>query len=181
MADKLFLTNWPECRTLLVKWNGSGLRVLKDNAAAAAVWRDPKSGETWVYAQKSATDTNKPRCPVPPGGSRTRGGCLEFARPSKRFPAISSFRGMAPARFGGFSRPQCGIALLPDISWKKRTNGCWPSIAPDNSYLSWTFDGSHRDLCIRSWTTGQIVDGPAVERPGASMTTRSITPGGPTM
>ena len=48
--------------------------------------------------------------------------------------------------------------MLPTISWKKQTNGCWPSLAPDNSYLSWTFDGSHRDVFMtqldsgKSWT-----------------------------
>ena len=54
--------------------------------------------------------------------------------------------------------------MLPDISWKKQTNGCWPSIAPDNSYLSWTFDGSHRDLFMTQLDSGKVMDSPAFER-----------------
>ena len=45
-GEQIVFTNRPECRTYVVNWDGSGLRVLKENAAAAAVWRDPKSGET---------------------------------------------------------------------------------------------------------------------------------------
>jgi hypothetical protein len=156
-GEQIVFTNRSECRTYVVNWDGSGLRVLKENAAAAAVWRDPKSGETWVYAQKSATDTNAPvirfllatpaREEVVWSGSpiETLPGNFQLSRDGTRASAA-------------FPWPQCGVAMLPTISWKKQTNGCWPSLAPDNSYLSWTFDGSHRDVFMtqldsgKSWT-----------------------------
>ncbi|HEY5744432.1 MAG TPA: LamG-like jellyroll fold domain-containing protein, partial [Terrimicrobiaceae bacterium] len=39
-----------------------------------------------------------------------------------------------------------GVAHLPDVTWRKHRDGCWPAMAPDDSYISWTFDGPHRNL-----------------------------------
>ncbi len=153
-GGQIVFTNRPECRTYVVNWDGSGLRVLKDNAAAAAVWRDPKSGETWVYAQKSATDTNAPvvRFPL---ADPAREEVVWSSSPIETLPGNFQLSRDGTRASAAFPWPQCGIALLPDISWKKQTNGCWPSIAPDNSYLSWTFDGSHRDLFMTQLDNGQ--------------------------
>ena len=30
--------------------------------------------------------------------------------------------------------------------WTKLDVGCWPALAPDNSYVAWVFDGPHRNL-----------------------------------
>ena len=156
-GEQIVFTNRPECRTYVVNWDGSGLRVLKDDAAAAAVWRDPKSGEVWVYAQKSATDTKAPvvRFLL---ANPAREEVVWSTSPIETLPGNFQLSRDGTRASASFPWPQCGIAMLPDISWKKQTNGCWPSLAPDNSYLSWTFDGSHRDLFMtqldsgKSWT-----------------------------
>ncbi|TLD70462.1 LamG domain-containing protein [Phragmitibacter flavus] len=48
---------------------------------------------------------------------------------------------------GLFPWPHCGVFHIKDGKWKaeKKTTGCWPSIAPDNSGVSWVFDGGHRN------------------------------------
>ena len=57
-----------------------------------------------------------------------------------------------------FPWPSSGVAELPNVAWRKHRDGCWPSMAPDDSYLSWTFDGPHRNLILtraggeESWT-----------------------------
>ncbi len=156
-GEQIVFTNRPECRTYVVNWDGSGLRVLKENAAASAVWRDPKSGEVWVYAQKSATDTKAPvvRFLL---ANPAREEVVWSRSPIETLPGNFQLSRDGTRASASFPWPQCGIAMLPDIAWKKQTSGCWPSIAPDNSYLSWTFDGSHRDLFMtqldsgKSWT-----------------------------
>ncbi len=50
-------------------------------------------------------------------------------------------------RFAGlFPWPKGGLANLETKDWEPLTNGCWASIAPDNSYRSWVFDGPHKNL-----------------------------------
>ncbi|MDP2989016.1 MAG: hypothetical protein Q8O57_00420, partial [Kiritimatiellota bacterium] len=56
---------------------------------------------------------------------------------------------------GQFPWPVCGILELPNGAAKKFGDGCWPSLAPDNSYRLWIFDGAHRNLTLFDSATGR--------------------------
>ena len=166
-GEQIVFSNRSECRTHIVNWDGSGLRVLKDDAAGSAVWRDPKSGEVWVYAQKSATDTNTPvvRFLL---ANPAREEVVWSRSPIETLPGNFQLSRDGTRASAAFPWPQCGIAILPDKAWKKQTNGCWPSIAPDNSYLSWTFDGAHRELFMTQLDAGKSWTVPLSNAPGVN-------------
>ncbi len=42
--------------------------------------------------------------------------------------------------------PRCISAGLPNGEWTVFGRGCYPSMAPDNSYITWHMDGAHRNL-----------------------------------
>jgi len=35
---------------------------------------------------------------------------------------------------------------LEKMEYWRNQHGCWPSLAPDNSYIAWVFDGSHKSV-----------------------------------
>ena len=130
----------------MVNWDGSGKRLLGDGLAVD-VWRDPSAGVDWVYAAKrvgkpeNVTYRNLRRIKLnEPKTSeqvldQTEVGCDNF-----QLSADGTRAG------GEFPWPNGGIADLQKKTWQKLEQGCWSSIAPDNSGISWVFDGPHRNL-----------------------------------
>jgi hypothetical protein len=67
-----------------------------------------------------------------------------------------------PSILPAFPRRQDGVPIWAgwrgEFHRKAARDGCWPSMAPDDSYVSWTFDGPHRNLILtrageeESWT-----------------------------
>jgi hypothetical protein len=49
----------------------------------------------------------------------------------------TKFIGLFPGR-------EAALVDVPSGRWHKLETGCWPSLAPDDSYLAWVFDGPHR-------------------------------------
>lgn len=143
----------------VVDWEGGKPRKVMEGVAAG-LWQDPKTKTIWVY------------------GKRARLGAGHQEAPIVRFPlddpdkveevwtktetTVISPGNLQVSADGNkisasFPWPACGVALLPDVTWSNNDRGCWPAIAPDHSYLSWTFDGTHRKLLMydpfakRSW------------------------------
>lgn len=56
---------------------------------------------------------------------------------------------------GLFPWPNAGLLDVHNGEQISMAKGCWPSIAPDNSYLMWVFDGPHRNLIFHSHTSGK--------------------------
>ncbi len=130
-------------------WTGAKpVRIAKGYAVDC--WRDPVSGVEWVYAVQELNDSNK------------------LALEAKR---LVRFRLDDPAREEivydagpvspdniQFSRdgslasvlfpwPEAGILVRgPDGNYdaRKLQTGCWPSMAPDDSGVSWVFHGGHK-------------------------------------
>lgn len=127
----------------VVDFDGANLRRVTQGVAAA-VWRDPKTGITWVYGASEPT-----------GGPLVR---YPLDDPSKvetvwsKTPITAVMPGNLQLSADGskiaanLPWPVSGLAQLPDGAWVQTGRGCWPAIAPDHSYLSWTFAGSHRHL-----------------------------------
>ena len=134
----------------IVGFDGSGLKKLGDGYAQE-VWEDPATGRFWVYAGEEFV---------------LHGGTAPVCKRIIRFPldapekretvwdktrmGTDSFAISADAkRFSGlFPWPDAGIGNLESNDWEKLTNGCWVSMAPDNSYDSWVFDVAHKNLLM---------------------------------
>ena len=88
-----------------------------------------------------------------------------------------------------FPWPVAGIGDLSQKSVTKTVNGCWTSTAPDDSYVTWVFDGRHRNLRMfadngdRSWEIDiskiSGIDGHEVYHPRWSNHARYFTITGP--
>lgn len=135
----------------VVNWDGSGLKQLA-TGFALAVWQDPQTRRIWVYA---ATDGNNERH-LPPFRRVFRFPLKDpvQAEPvwSQTMVDLDNFQLSADGRLasGVFPWPHCGVAELPNISWKRLGRGCWVSLTPDDSRVFWIFDGAHRNLDLFS-------------------------------
>ena len=155
-GEHIVYSNRQTRKIFVIKWDGSPPRVLKDPGCAAQVWRDPQTGRTWVYYQENSADFHKPVLRFP----MDEPDKVQTVWSSTLVQALPSFQLSRDGKMAAstFPWPNCGVAQLPDVAWRKHRNGCWPSMAPDNSYISWTFDGQHRNLIMTragdddSWT-----------------------------
>ena len=128
----------------VIAWDGSGPRLLKEPGCATEVWRDPNTGRIWVYYQEDPNDSTKPvsRFPIDEPAK------VETVWSSSVIEALPSFQLSRDGKMAAstFPWPSSGVAELPEVAWRKHRDGCWPAMAPDDSYISWTFDGAHRNL-----------------------------------
>lgn len=130
-----------------VNWDGSGLRDL-GKGFASDVWRDPDSGQDWVYLRRGD------------GGSQDRIVRRRLDKPEVEeevwsrtkngHQGVPWFQLSADGRrfSNAFPWSHCGLGNLDSGKWKKYTSGCWPSIAPDNSYRMFVFSGTHKEIGI---------------------------------
>ena len=152
-GDRVVFSNRQEKKIYAVNWDGSGLRPVIDGFALA-VWEDPQKSNVWVYAGTTLSNKTALRS--------IRRHLLD--QPSVSEPVwdktlvdIDNFQLSANGRAasGQFPWPDCGILDLTDGTAHKFGTGCWPSLAPDNSYRFWIFDGAHRNLTLFDSTTGR--------------------------
>lgn len=146
-GQQIVFTNKPDNKIFVVNWDGSDVRFLR-TGAAADVWQDPVDGRVWIYAQ---SQSGNPKVAV-----------IRFLMEDYSVEEIVwsntpvqalSVGGFQVSRDGlraasTFPWPNSGVAELPDMAWRKSRDGCWPSMAPDNSYMAWTFDGPHKNLFL---------------------------------
>ncbi len=129
-------------------WKGAA-PVKVAEGSAVDCWRDPSTQVEWVYAVQ-AWDPSKKTTSDPGRLVRfplTEPGKLEMIYDETRLDSDNiQFSRDGRRASGGFPWPNAGILVLDGAtaSAKKLRNGCWPSYAPDNSHVSWVFDGSHR-------------------------------------
>ena len=145
-GDRVVFSNRQEHKIYVVNWDGSGLRPVADGFALA-VWEDPQNSNVWIYAGTTVTNSMAMR--------RIQRHLLD--QPSVSEPVwdktlvnIDNFQLSADGRRASapFPWPVCGILELTNGAAKKFGDGCWPSLAPDNSYRLWIFDGAHRNLTL---------------------------------
>lgn len=132
-----------------VDWDGTHMEKL-GLGNAVDVWRDPDTKVDWVYVTDLlSTDRTS-----------------LFASKLERFQLFDpdhreliwdkgqlSIDNIQLSRDGHlasglFPWPQCGVMDLSAKTWRKNQEGCWPSLAPDDSGLSWVFDGAHKNLVM---------------------------------
>lgn len=129
-----------------IAWTG-GVPAKIGTGFALAIWRDPTTGEDWLY---KAVD-------------RSRNGDAPYQR-IVRHPVADPKRVEDVWRGGDVSLDSVHISrdgtrlggmfpwprgMIVDTRTGEATvlgRGCWTSLSPDNSYLLWIFDGAHRNL-----------------------------------
>ncbi len=146
-GDRVVFSNRPENAVYVVDWDGSNRRRLGDGFALA-VWRDP-DGHDWVYGGPAFDDSDfPPYAPV----YRVRIDAPETPELVWESPPVAedNFQLSTDGRraSGAYPWPHCGIGDLERGEFARRAEGCWPDLSPDNRYVLWVFDGSHRNLTM---------------------------------
>jgi hypothetical protein len=143
----------------VVNWDGTGHRRIGPGFALE-VWADSRSGETWVYAATQVGKHNsfnfKSLRRIPLDGKARWEPVWDKTEISPDNFQLSSDGAVAAAEFPW---PNGGTLDMVKRTSRKRADGCWASLAPDNSYLCWVFDGTHRNIYLypRDWETGRKV------------------------
>ncbi|MBD3391699.1 MAG: hypothetical protein GF410_06735 [Chitinivibrionales bacterium] len=129
----------------VVNWDGSGLRHVADGACSD-VWIHPQTGEEWAIIRRGGADTANPmyRCPI--DGDRdpvllwdkTAVGSVH----SRVWYQVSADGHRAAGCFP-WGEDASGVVFNGGLSangkiWTTAHEGCWYSMAPDNSYY-WFF------------------------------------------
>jgi hypothetical protein len=190
-GQRVVFTDTSNGRIFVVNWDGSDLREVRPGLAAA-LWRDRETGGTWVYGSVEPVGEGLPTPPVvrfplddpervetiwtKTKANITSPGSLQVSADGKKIATNLPW-------------PVSGVAVIPDGEWANNANGCWPGLAPDQSYVSWTFDGPHRNLIMhdpfanRDWkvniSSAPGVDGYEVYHPRWSNHARFLVMTGP--
>ena len=130
------------------------------------VWRDPESGIDWVYLRKGDGTPGDPivrrRLDDPsveePVWDRTDNGqegvpWFQLSADGRRFS-------------DAFPWPKCGVGDPAGRTWQKTAQGCWPGMAPDNSYRSFVFSGDHNQLSFFEADASESRTIPLTDLPG---------------
>lgn len=165
-GDQVVFTNRREGRVYVTSWHGDGTRILC-TGTAIQVWRGPRDGVDWVYVADEDLENNREphrdlrrirldgHGPVEPVWNRTQISMdhLQISRDGTRAAGL-------------FPWPEAGLLDLVSKTWQRYGRGCCTSMAPDNSYVFWIFDGSHRNLMMRSSADGMRWRVPVNHAPG---------------
>lgn len=133
---------------LTLPWEGGTPNSLR-SGYAVEVWNDPATRQTWVYAfttLRSGISAN------PEGHRLFR---FPLTQPDKE--EVVWEQGMMSGdniqlnRSGSIASglipwPNAGTFNFKSGQFIRYRNGCWPSLAPDDSGVVWVFDGTHENL-----------------------------------
>ena len=145
-GQQVIFSDFHQRKVQIIDWSGEDRRYLT-KGRALAVWQDPVNGIEWVYVGRGSINNS-------PGP-----GSQYLYRVQLENPAIEElvwdktpFGGAVHVSGDGrrFSAevPRAACALI-DIELQeahRQGKGCWPAVAPDQSYRFWFFDGAHRNL-----------------------------------
>jgi hypothetical protein len=134
-------------------WKGSKPVKLASGYATQS-WKDPATGIEWVYAVRELRATTR----LSLDGKRLVRFQLEDPKKEELIyddtlitPDNIQFSRDGTRASALFPWPHAGMLIRQDDgTWeaKKLLNGCWTSGAPDNSGLTWVFDGLHKSVTM---------------------------------
>lgn len=167
-GDRIVFTDLPAQKIYMVNWNGTGRQELAPGLAVE-VWMDPQTGIEWVYRlpDKKAVDSSSAmhltRFQLDnPLVQETVLDNTSLSSDNLQLSEDGAFMS------GLFPWPQAGVIDIEKKQVLKLGEGCWTSLAPDNSYILWIFDGPHRNLLFhtvdnqRKWSVN-ISEAPGID------------------
>lgn len=154
-GNRIVFSNIPAGTIYVVNWDGTGLQEL-NSGRAVEVWVDPETGVEWVYRipgrslDVTASKIHLTRFPLDnPAVEERVWEHTQLDANNIQFSQDGAFM------CGLFPWPQAGLLDVRRGEKYILGKGCWPSIAPDNSYLMWIFDGPHRNLIFHTKDNGR--------------------------
>lgn len=134
-------------RIRLIDWYAEKPRDLGDGYAAD-VWRDPETEWDWVYLRRGRGGQDDPivrRRIDDPSIEEMVWDRTENGQSHSPWFQLSG-DGM---RFAdAFPWNHCGVGDPESGAWKRYSAGCWPGMAPDNSYRMFVFSGNHTEILL---------------------------------
>jgi hypothetical protein len=149
-GSRVVFTDNAEDAVFVVGFDGANLRKVAGHGVAVELWADPADGREWVYCWIPANRHGIiRRVPLDGGGvADARTGELVWDRsPADKHNFDLSRDGTRAA--GLLPWPDAHVAELPNQGSQRFGGGCCTSMAPDDSYYAWVFDGSHRGVNLR--------------------------------
>ena len=151
-----------------VDWKGGEVEEL-GKGYAVDMWEDPKTKVTWVYvvnlipttrASMYADKLERFQLEDPEkrelvwDKTKISVDSIQLSRDGKRASCL-------------FPWPDVGVMDLEKMEYWRNQHGCWPSLAPDNSYTAWVFDGSHKSVHLfadrgKKLSVVKVNDGPGM-------------------
>ena len=147
----------------VVDFDGTGLRRVGPGIAAT-LWRDPETGVTWVYG--SAEPRNGPLVRYPLDDPAKVETVWSKGEITPTLPGNVQLSADGRKMAASLPWPFAAVVELPDGAQAPIKTGCWPAIAPDHSYLAWTFGGSHRHLHMHDLRANRDWDVRITKAPG---------------
>ncbi|HEX5445110.1 MAG TPA: LamG-like jellyroll fold domain-containing protein [Pirellulales bacterium] len=131
----------------LIDFDGGGRRQLAQGFASH-VWRDPVGGQQWIYARGGNGHKNQAVVRFRIDSPQETENVWDKSETGHE--SMPWFRVSADGKIAADAFPwsACGAADLAANTWKQYAHGCWPSIAPDNSYRVFVFHGNHRMVTL---------------------------------
>jgi hypothetical protein len=173
----------------VIHFDGTGRRDLC-GGLALETWRDPETGTDYAFVQRGPY-THRKRMENPVYRVNLDDPQDEQLVWDKTPVVFNNFQLSADGRKVAIEAPwpRCISAELPNGDWHVFGRGCYASMAPDNSYLTFHMDGRHRSLFFftpsgRSWwevpfNTVPGFDGRKIHQPRWSNHYRYIVMTGP--
>jgi len=189
-GDRIVFSDLPGNKIYVVNWDGTGLQEL-NSGRAVEVWIDPQTDIEWVYRIPSSCALVNAAATSPLTRFQLQNpqvGNLVWDRTLLNASTIQLSQDGAYL-CGLFPWPKAGLLNIEKGENILLGKGCWPALAPDNSYLMWIFDGPHRNLLFhtmdnkRKWSVNIShapgVDGHEVYHPRWSSHDRFMCMTGP--
>lgn len=150
-GDRVVFSDLPNNRIYAVNWDGTGLIELS-KGRAVGLWTDPQSGIEWVYRLPVDAKYREVRATKPLTRFQLSNPLIEEMVWDRTTVEPDNIQLSQDGRYicGPFPWPDCGIVDVESNQFIRLGKGCWPSMAPDNSYLMWIFDGPHRNLLFHT-------------------------------
>jgi len=145
-GQQIVFSDFYQRKVQVVDWAGENQRYLT-KGRALAVWRDPADGIEWIYIGRGSIKSSSG-----PGSQRLYRVQLENPAieelvwdktPLGEDVHVSGDSRRFSARVSGSA---CVLIDIDQQGAHRHGKGCWPAVAPDQSYRFWFFDGAHRNL-----------------------------------
>ena len=167
-GNQVVYSNRSNNKMYVVNWDGSGHKEI-GSGFASDVWRDPATGIVWLYYRA--------------GDGKQNGAVMrqQLDNPNVRekiWDRTPTGAGNVPwfrlsadgTHFAdAFPFSKCGVGDPINGEWEHYSKGCWPSLAPDNSYRFFVFRGNHREVAVydadkKNHRNVDIAGGPGINR-----------------